>query len=503
MSLDALLDTYRVDIRHARQVADHALALFDAVAERYGLKGGERRLLEVGALLHNVGLTTNPKEHHLVGRDIVLHESLDELSAPERAVLACVVAFHRKRVRPRLEPAYLSLGKKRRKLALRLAAILRVADGLDYSQSQGTQLLGLEHGAGGITLRLGGPLAAADGERAVAKADLWAKEFGEKLHAAYEAAAVQREAQSDHGDEREQAELAPWYADPEAPLAELGRVLLRRNFRRLLASEREARAEEAAEAIHELRVATRRLRAMLRMVAPVAPQRGLRRHAKTIGRLARAAGAVRDRDVLAADLAERGPALPEELRPAIAALRDSLLAERRAAHEALLEACASDEHSAFREGFAAAIVEPDGWDEGPRVRDLAGSNIWRHYEALRAHDRGGLPADEEALHTMRIDGKRMRYVLELFAETMGPRSDEALSPLVAFQNHLGSLNDLSVARALLAPFAADEAAAPAVAAYLALREQEAAKLVDELPARWGKLNSGTYRRRLMELIVKL
>jgi CHAD domain-containing protein len=505
MKLDALLEMYRVDTAHARQVADHALALFDQAAGRYKLPAGQRRLLEIGALLHNVGLTTDPPAHHLVGRDILLRHPPDELRDGEGPLVASLVAFHRKRVRPGLEPAYLSLGKKAQGQALRLAALLRVADGLDYSQSQSTRIVGFEDGPDGPRLRLSGPHAAGDGERAVAKADLWRKVFGESLsvEVSDEPDAGRADGAAPPADAAESATLAPWYAAPDVPLAELGRVLLRRHLRRLLAAEREVRADKEIEAVHSLRVATRRLRATLRLVAPVGPTRTLRAHGKAIGRLARCAGAVRDRDVLLADLAARGPELPEQLQPSLEALRAALQQERDAAHRELIAYCDSDEHAAFCKAFARTIGGCAGWDEGPRVRDLGGSTLWRHYEALRAHDHGGIPADPEELHAMRIDGKRMRYVLELFGDTLGPRADEAVAPLTAFQDHLGGLNDVAVARGALAPFADDEATAPAVAAYLALREQHAASLHSELPAYWAKLNSGTYRRKLMELIIRL
>lgn len=176
-----LLNSYQVDQAHARQVANLALALYDAVAARYELPAGRRRLLEIGGLLHNVGMTTDPPAHHLVGRDIVLRHAIEDLSTRERAMVACMVAFHRKKVRPQLEPAYLALGKKGQHEALQLSAILRVADGLDYSQSQGTALVCAEHEGAGLLLRLAGPHAAGDGARAVAKADLWARVFDETI----------------------------------------------------------------------------------------------------------------------------------------------------------------------------------------------------------------------------------------------------------------------------------------------------------------------------------
>lgn len=505
MKLDTILDTYHVDTAHARQVADHVLALFDAVAPRYELPAAQRRLLEIGALLHNVGLTTDPEAHHIVGRDIVLRHQLEDLTARERSVVACMVAFHRKKVRPSSEPAYLSLGPRSQAKALRLAAILRVADGLDYAQSQGTRIEAVEPDPAGLSLRLSGPHANDDGARAIAKADLWSKVFGEELRTTGGDGLPDAPALNGVGEPGEAAAavLSPWYAAPEAPLAELGRVLLRRHLRQLLNAERKVRASEEPEAVHALRVATRRLRATMRLLGPVGPASALRAHGKATSRLARAAGALRDRDVLLADLAARAPELPESLQPALAALVVALEDERRDARAHLCAALDDADHAAFIKAFAATMNDSEGWDEGPRVRDLSGSTLWRHYEALRAHDRDGLPLDDEALHAMRVDGKRMRYVIELFADTLGPRADEAAKPLVAFQDHLGALNDLAVARALLAPHAADDTAGPGVAAYLALREQQCAKLRAELPARWDKLNSGTYRRKLMELIVKL
>lgn len=509
MDVDALLDVYQVDRPHARQVADHALAIFDAVADRYGLAASRRRLVEIGGLLHNVGLTTDPPQHHLVGRDIVLRHGVDGLGERERVVLAAMIAFHRKRVRPEQEPAFLSLGKGGRREAIALAAILRVADGLDYSQSQTTRLEGVDECEGGLALRLAGPQATLDGARAVAKADLWERAFDERLHTECEPGEPAEPAEAvEAGEDVEPGEdaaavLKPWFAAPEAPLAELGRVLLRRHLRRLLAAERKVRADKGIEAVHDLRVATRRLRAILRLLAPVGARKPLRTHRKALGRVAAAAGAVRDRDVLLADLAERAKGMSEHLQPSVEALREALAGERRQAHRQLVELLDSADHEATLKAFAGLMSGSEGWDDAPRVRDLGGSTIWRHYEALRAHDRGGIPAEDEALHQMRIEGKQMRYVLELFADTLGPRADDAVNQLVAFQDHLGGLNDVVVARGLLEPHIQDDDAGPAAIAYLALREQQADTSRAELPARWEKLMSATYRRKLLDLIVKL
>ena len=501
MDVSTLLEQYKVDLRHARQVADLALALFNAVAPRYALTAAQRRLLEIGALLHNVGMTTDPPAHHIIGRDLVLRHAIATLSRREQTVVACVVVFHRKRVRPELEPAYLALGKKSQHEALQLAAILRVADGLDYAQTQTTSLVSVESVANGLCLNLSGPHAASDGARAVTKADLWAKVFGTPLYAKPSSVAVAESTATPPASAA--PHLALWYAAPEVPLAELGQVLLRRHLRLLRTAERDVRADEKIEPVHALRVATRRLRALLQLLAPVYCGNDDGVYAKALRRLARAASAVRDRDVLLADLQTRTASLGEALAPAVAALTVVLREERRVAHTTLSAYLDDTRHTTFVRAFATALNDPANWNDTARVCDLGGSTLWRHYEALRAHDRGGLPTEPETLHAMRLAGKRLRYVLELFTDTLGSHVEAAVKPLVACLDHLGALNDLTVARSRLAPYAAAATTAPAVAAYLALREQAGQHLSGALPARWAELNSADYRHKLLALLAHL
>ncbi|RRR65353.1 MAG: CHAD domain-containing protein [Candidatus Viridilinea halotolerans] len=573
-TIPTLLDLYKVDQAHARQVADLSLALFDTVAERYRLAPAQRRLLELGALLHNLGLTTDPPDHHIVGRDLVLRHQIADLSQREQQMVACLVAFHRKRVRPSLEPAFLALGEQAQHEALQLAAILRVADGLDYHHTQTTHLLAVEPSGKTLTLMLDGPSAAADGARGVAKADLWRKIFGETItavsaqatdaasltappvvplpttdapatphgkHAALgqteklqtepsatthlddaaeernedteqtdatDAAHLDDTAEESSEDSEHAAEeivlLAPWYAASAVPLAELGRVLLRRHLRRLRMAERDVRADKDILAIHALRVATRRLRSTLRLLAPVYSGGDMRTLTRGVGRIGRAAGAVRDRDVLLADLEARAPAMPSPLGEAVTALRTALSNERQAAHAALLTFLDSRRYQKFIRRFAKDMNSLDQWDNDLRVRDLGGSTIWQHYEALRAYDREGLPVEDiETLHLMRIEGKRMRYVLELFTDTLSSHTHAVVAPLVTLQDQLGILNDIAVASGLLAAHARAAATGPAVKAYLALRDEQAAQVLEALPACWQQVANEQYRRGLAELLVQL
>lgn len=510
MTTEALLETYAVDQAHARQVADLALTLFDAVAPIYDLPRRTRRLLEIGALLHNVGMTTDPPQHHIVGRDIVLNAEFADLDADERAVVACLVAFHRKKVRPSLEPAYLSLGRKQQHQALSLAALLRVADGLDYAGSQSTRIVAVTGDRETLTLQLAGPHAAEDGERAQEKADLWQKVFGTRIVVEPGAAPAEGDG---HVPEAalpptgSPGEIAPIIA-PQTSLAAMGRLLLRRHFRRMLAEERAVRADKGSEAIHQMRVASRRLRATLLVVGAVAPQRRARALGKTVKQAAQAAGAVRDCDVFLEQIDRYSQGLEADAAHPLAPLVAALERDRAAARARLLAWLDTERYAAFKRDFATFMTSGDGWDDAVRVRDAAGSIIWQRYEALRAHEVGldfaNLDREHsEHLHEMRIAGKRLRYVLEVFAEPLGPQAGAALDTLVALQDYLGALQDIAVAVDYVAALDCEAAARPGLDAYVASREAERDQLLAGLPERWAQVSGADYRRSLMELIVSL
>jgi len=180
-----------VDMAHARHVADHALALFDCLSPFHGLPPERRSLLETAALVHNVGLETDPVRHHTVGRDILLAHSLAGLDDHERLIVALTTFLHRKRITPKkLEKklsrtAFADLPEPVQAEALALAALVRMADGLDYTQ-MGTSQLGQVRqrevslppasggpGGGVVEIEVTGLSAAIDAARAQKKSDLW------------------------------------------------------------------------------------------------------------------------------------------------------------------------------------------------------------------------------------------------------------------------------------------------------------------------------------------
>ncbi|MBC8075669.1 MAG: HD domain-containing protein, partial [Chloroflexales bacterium] len=256
MTPEELLTQHEGDAAHARHVANLALAIFDGSTELHKARGKARRLLEAGALLHNVALAHDERKHHTLGRDIVLGAALDDTTDDERAVIACLVAFHRKKVRPEAEPAFVRLDDDDRARTLQLAAMLRVADGLDYSQTQTTRIVRASVANSQLHLQLSGAHALADAARAHAKADLWQQVFGGEvlcevidapdgavtLTAPDMPPPIAANGAVPEGGLNQEAPDSARKLRPDDTLAVATRKILRRHFQKLLSYEAQVRA---------------------------------------------------------------------------------------------------------------------------------------------------------------------------------------------------------------------------------------------------------------------
>jgi CHAD domain-containing protein len=542
---EVLLAHYDVDVAHTRHVANLSLAIFDTVQKKCDLPTKARYLLEIGALLHDIGLTTDPANHNIVGRDIILSTELDGLDEDQRAIVACMVAFHRKKVRPETEPAYLRLGKKNRHLALCLAALLRVADGLDYSHTQTTIINECIIQSDHITLVVVGSHSEGNCARASKKADLWHKILPYPLNVVHGTQATEEVSATttamtdslqpptiDTPSEAATGNTIPLDAalppgevkasDTSPPqthhndtLAEVGRRLLRRHMQRLLREELGARADKDIEAVHEMRVATRRMRAILPLLEAIAPQKTANTFRKRIKTIAQDLAGVRDCDVFLQQVQGYRAALPETDRPALEILTTAIQREREVARAHMLIDLDSQRYATFKRDFAAFITDnASGWNRTTRICDRAGSTIWQRYEELRVYETSialdmetlsNLPEEQDViLHNMRIAGKRLRYVLEIFSEQAGDKATIALAPLVELQDCLGLIQDVAVAKAFVANLEADnEEEQAALAAYVASREADRKHQLALLPKLWQTMTSKTYRRKLMDVIIAL
>lgn len=135
-SAAALGEKYRYDAPHARRVAQLATRLFDELKAEHGLSARDRLLLEVAALLHDVGIYVNLRAHHKHAQYILSASEIFGLSRDDMAVISNVARYHRRATPQKSHLPYMALDSDTRVVVNKLAAMLRVANALDADHLQ-------------------------------------------------------------------------------------------------------------------------------------------------------------------------------------------------------------------------------------------------------------------------------------------------------------------------------------------------------------------------------
>ena len=172
------------DLRHAEHVREICLMLFDHLQPLHHLPPQARVQLEAGALLHDIGHRVSHRGHHKHGEYLALNGDIPALDGRDRNIVAAVVRYHNRKSTPDNDhPAYSALNNTDKRIVRRLAAILRIAEGLDHSHRQRIQNLksSFQRGAVTLQLRVRGD-AAEDIRDAERSSDLFEKEFHTHLY---------------------------------------------------------------------------------------------------------------------------------------------------------------------------------------------------------------------------------------------------------------------------------------------------------------------------------
>ncbi len=150
----------RYEREHSEHVAVLALEVYDQLAqtrlaETFEFNELRRELLEAAGLLHDIGYLINYSKHHKHSYHLIVHSDMPGFTNRELEIVANVARYHR-RAEPRpAHPNFMKLAEDDREVVRMLAAILRIADGLDRSHTQTVCLLGVDLNGDQAEFRLG------------------------------------------------------------------------------------------------------------------------------------------------------------------------------------------------------------------------------------------------------------------------------------------------------------------------------------------------------------
>lgn len=209
------------------------------------------------------------------------------------------------------------------------------------------------------------------------------------------------------------------------------------------------------DAVHDMRVALRRLRSTLHTFRPAldtARTEPLREELKWLGQVL---GAVRDNDVLAEKLRAAVKAEPPELvvGPVAARIDQHLAARAAPARAELAEALDGRRYAALLDELDAVVAAPARRPLAPsRLRRLARTAVRRADKRLAAADRRSTswgPDRDHRLHDARKSYKQARYALEVLRPIDGRPAKRLANRLTRLQDVLGAHQDVTVLASLL------------------------------------------------------
>jgi CHAD domain-containing protein len=310
---------------------------------------------------------------------------------------------------------------------------------------------------------------------------------------------------------------------PDETMAEAVRKVMYREYQVMLANEAGCRGGKSIDAVHDMRVATRRLRVAFRLFGSYYKRSLVRDLEQDLRRTGRTLGAARDLDVFNKTARQYLRALPKQQRKDLDPLLASWKRQRQIAHRELISYFDSPRYQRLVEKLGdfltttgagvAAGKEPPG--ARIEVRHVLGSTLWQRYEAVRAYEVVLPTAPPETLHALRIEFKYLRYALEFFQEVLGPGAPQLIRQVIAAQDHLGEIQDAEVANRLLADYLSkafkEQAAVSTLEAadldgvtrYLSHRRDQSRQMTATFPEMWKQIDSVKFRRRLAAVMVPL
>ncbi len=233
----------------------------------------------------------------------------------------------------------------------------------------------------------------------------------------------------------------------------LGARFLRKQGKRLAAQLEPACLAEDVEAVHQARVASRRLRAALDMFADCFPVESIKRWEKAIRRLTGGLGPARDQDVHILFLAEHLAQLSDPAHTrGVAALLGQIERRRAASQPKVVKVVRRlqqdgvlEEIIDTTEAICSRAKAKGIGIRSPLVIKRAEACLAARLDELHCHAKGlSDPAAIEEHHAMRIAAKRFRYTLEMLAPVFSGELDDHVTVAKQVQTFLGEIHDYDV-----------------------------------------------------------
>jgi CHAD domain-containing protein len=301
-----------------------------------------------------------------------------------------------------------------------------------------------------------------------------------------------RRAGAKDGDRRPKVLRVLGHSAPPKPTRPHLQAFFQRQYEQILTHDPGTRLGDDPEDLHDLRVAVRRLRTILRVAAPPLDEDWASELRAELDWLGQALGPVRDLDVMLEHMRAEQAQLEDAEQAAFEPLLKQLERERSTARRSLVAAMRSARYTELLDRLEEAGRRPRTRAARPAPEKIAAAELAKVRKAVRKLDRD--PSDAQ-LHRVRIKGKRARYAAELAAPGAGKRITRFVDAAKAFQDVTGEHQDAVVTGRRLRALAAEGDPGAAFAAGRIAERQEARKAAarEAFKAAWRDLTQAGKR----------
>ncbi len=241
--------------------------------------------------------------------------------------------------------------------------------------------------------------------------------------------------------------FGPTAVDGTMAASQVARAALRKHFTAMLANEEGTIEGSDPEKLHDMRVATRRMRAAFGVFGSLLTEE-TRLHEKDLKWIGSALGGVRDLDVqiehqrqwaeYLGSLTEVGPWL------------DWLVADRESQRKKLIASLSSPRYARFVDQFGELLLHEEPTAQEPPIIETAPDIVKKRWRKLRkAVEALDGDSPNEDFHNARILAKRLRYSIEFVAPVYGPVAKEVAAAIAKMQDILGLHQDCTVTKQMI------------------------------------------------------
>ncbi|MHC4713367.1 MAG: CHAD domain-containing protein [Planctomycetota bacterium] len=488
------------DLRHALFVTSVARALFEDADHIHGLTKTSAGMLDVAAVISDPAAAWRHCGGPRTRLSEILKSDAAQLGAGGRRIVRRAVLL------PSAENDWLGWfpeGAESRRgeheTSLRLASILHIAEALDTSRSARARVRGVVDDGASVEIVVAGAAAlTGDPDAALGAAGLWNAVMLRPVSAVTAGG----------------GNVGNSLFHVSDTAARTFTVLARREMERFVSRAYGLDCRGDIEYVHEMRVALRRLRELMRVTR--------KKGGQTVShlmvdskRFADALGAVRDVDVFTAFLGRYAARAAEENRLFIERIVAAQKRRRTRCYRNLMKVFGGEDYERFRDtyygmltgGNGKTLIEPSGALGRRSIREEAPRILKRRLKTVLAF---GAPLSDysaEDKHRLRILCKRLRYIAEFLSPIYKRGLREIIKPATAMQDMLGEFHDAEVYRLIVTRYYDRTAAGgrdvpsaralAALKAHLARRQRRDLKKAASV---WRKFTAKKNVRKLKKLL---